>query len=113
MRALRTGEEPRLSMTSETRLGESVQIDDWDATRGVPRELKSSLDLKNVDAQTAEHLIESRMGKHAEYASGHNLPYYEWVAHSQDMYQKMVNSLAKLPAGLRDKIRITPDFYFE
>ena len=96
--ALRTGKRPNLSATSNTKAGEPVQIDDFDETRRVPREYKASLEIESKDKQLAEHEIEQRMAKHAEFAEDYGLPAYEWVAHSPASKAKMEKALTALRA---------------
>jgi phage baseplate assembly protein W/predicted DNA-binding protein YlxM (UPF0122 family) len=110
--AARTGERPALSATSTTKDGAVVQIDDFDPQRGVAIEYKASLDVKGKDPQVADREIKERMERHAQFAEERNLKAYEWVAHSQDSYEKMTNALADLKGaaqkipdkGLREKM---------
>jgi hypothetical protein len=111
MRSLNEGRRPQLSVSSKTKAGETVQID---ALRGkVPREYKASLEYKGKDPQWAERQMRARMEKHAEFARDHGLDRYEWVAHSQDMFEEMERARAGLPAGQRDRIVVVKEFFYE
>ncbi|SEF62951.1 hypothetical protein [Nitrosomonas ureae] len=95
-RNLRTDKNYRLSVTSETRDKEEVQIDDFDTDRGIPIEYKASLDIPNKHPDVAMDDIKKRMSKHGRFAQERDLPAYEWVAHSQDSADKMHQALKEL-----------------
>jgi hypothetical protein len=95
-RAERTGVQPRLEFESHTKSGDTVQIDDFDAARRIPREYKASLQIKQKSQQALTKDLSERMKKHAQFAEDYNLAAYEWVAHSNHSESEMTKALSQL-----------------
>jgi len=95
-RAERTGTEPQLQLVSHTKHGDTVQIDDFDTDRRIPREYKASLKIEQKSEQDLTKELSDTMKRHAQFAEDYNLKAYEWVAHSNHSSQVMTNALSQL-----------------
>lgn len=118
-RTLRDGGETRLTWTARSKNGTLVQIDDFDAARGVPREIKSARELAeagdDVDGALArvERDYAERLQRHAQFASEQNIPFFEWVVFNKTMERALEGLLSRQPRAVRERIRLVLNPYFE
>jgi hypothetical protein len=112
MRNLRTGRTVRLSITSHTADGAPVQVDEWDSSRRVPLEHKSSADVTAAPTPEARELklhdLQDQMERHAEFARNWGLAFYEWVVDPDAVGDLVDTAYGKLTNADRGKIRIIP-----
>ena len=111
MRNLNSGKAEKLSITSKTRSGARVQIDEWDAGRGVPREHKLSKDITfsargEAARESRIHELRDQMERHAEFARDWKLPYFEWEVDPDAVTDLVDSAYNMLTTEQRAKIRI-------
>ena len=105
----RTGKRPQLSVVSETKDKEEVELDDVfvdEKGKLIAREYKSSLEIKQKSEELSEHDIETRMEKQSRWAEEYDAR-YEWVYHSSEDAKKMYKAKAALleKAGANEKLK--------
>jgi len=111
MRNLNSGKTEKLSITSKTRSGARVQIDEWDARRRVPREHKLSKDITfsgrgDAARESRIHELRDQMERHAEFARDWKLPYFEWEVDPAAVTDLVDSAYNLLTREQRAKIRI-------
>jgi Domain of unknown function (DUF4157) len=111
MRNLNSGKTEKLSITSKTRSGARVQIDEWDASRRVPREHKLSKDITfsgrgDAAREARIHELRDQMERHAEFARDWKLTYFEWDVDPDAVTDLVDSAYNLLTREQRAKIRI-------
>ena len=111
-RALR-GDTGKYSFTSHTKAGPSIQIDDFDYGRGIPREIKdyTTLDFPHLPETERDfriHDLVDQMERGAEFARDYGFRFVEWEVPPDLLDDFTAQVYSKLPPELRARVRLAP-----